>query len=217
MSYFISQLPHDLVCHIKDYVLSVDIKLELLYQKYNINEEFIKKRLKVFTSKQLEIMNSKYLYYKIYDKSFYGNEKNLVPIFKYIPNEYFTFIDDSLNINLRVTKYKLHSSYIRKYMLEYCISKSDLYSENVKTEVGRKRTQYNKITGALLYIKNARWSSKIPEFDRYMCNVEYELLKAIIILHNILFEKQKIIKKFIKKIKDRYRNRLAKEYNGDEL
>lgn len=46
MSYFVSRLPNDLVGVIRDFVLSVDIKLLLLYQKYEIDEKFIKKMLK---------------------------------------------------------------------------------------------------------------------------------------------------------------------------
>ena len=65
MSYFVERLPDDLVCVIRDYVLSVDIKLLLLYQKYEIDEKFIKKMLREFCSKQLEVINWKYLYYKI--------------------------------------------------------------------------------------------------------------------------------------------------------
>jgi hypothetical protein len=52
MSYFIQRLPSDLVFVIRDYVLSVDIKLGMLYEKYKIDEKFIKKRLMVFNSKK---------------------------------------------------------------------------------------------------------------------------------------------------------------------
>ena len=43
--YFIDRLPNDLVGVIRDFVLSVDIKLLLLYQKYEIDEKFIKKNV----------------------------------------------------------------------------------------------------------------------------------------------------------------------------
>jgi hypothetical protein len=203
MSYFISHLPYDLVCHIRDYVLSVDVKLELLYQKYNIDEAFIKKRLKIFNSEQLENINWKYLYYKIYNKSPPMSENlYLAPIFKYIPCEHITYENESLNFKIRIAKYKLNCICIDKYRLNYAITRSDYYSDKVRTEIGRKRQQNCNIIRAWFFIKNARWSSKIYEFDLYMCNVEYELLRALIVLYDDWIKKEKLNKMLKKRWKN---------------
>ena len=186
MAYFIQHLPGDLVTYIKDYVLSVDIKLEMLYDKYKIDEKFIKKRVMVFNSKQLEQINWKYLYYKIFTVSPPKCDNNrLAPIFDIVPDEYYRRVDPELNLTYDNLKYKLSCESIKKFWLNSAIIRSDYYSDNVKTEMGRKRQQNYNILRAWYYIKNGRWSSDIAEFNWYMCNVEYELLKALIVLYGI--------------------------------
>ena len=176
MSYFISNLPCDLVVVIRDYVLSVDIKLKMLYEKYKIDEKFIKKKLTGFNSKQLEQINWKYVYYKIFTVSPPRcDNKNLAPIFDIVPDEYYTH---------NCIKYKLSCDSIKQYWLNSAIRRSDCYSDNVHTEMGRKRQQNHNIISALYYFNKGRWTSNIDEFNWYMCNVEYELLRALIVLYN---------------------------------
>jgi hypothetical protein len=181
MSYFVSHLPDDLVCVIRDFVLSVDIKLSLLYQKYEIDEKFIKKMLKGFNSKQLESINWKYLYYKIFKVSPPRcDNKNLAPIFDDIEDEYY--VRTHGDIYYSEPKYKLCNESVRGFWLTSAITRSDYYSENVRTEMGRKRQQNSNIITALRCIKKGRWSSTVDEFNWYMCNVEYELLRVLMVL-----------------------------------
>ena len=186
MSYFVERLLEELVCVVKDFVLSVDIKLELLYQKYEIDEKFIKKMLKGFNSKQLESINWKYLYYKIFKVSppRYDN-RNLAAIFDNIEEEYpsyYDYVRTNGDISYSEPKYKLCNKSIKGFWLTSAITRSDYYSENVHTEMGRKRQQNYNIVRGWYYIKNGRWSSDLDEFNWYMCNVEYELLRVLMIL-----------------------------------
>lgn len=186
MSYFVERLPQELVCVVRDFVLSVDIKLLLLYQKYEIDEKFIKKMLKGFNSKQLEAINWKYLYYKIFTVSPpRSDNRNLPPIFECIEEEYPSYHDyvrTNGDISYSKPKYKLCNQSVKGFCLAYAITRSDYYSENVRTEMGRKRQQNSNIMTALRCIKKGRWSSDVDEFNWYMCNVEYELLRVLMIL-----------------------------------
>jgi len=186
MSYFVERLPEELVCVVKDFVLSVDIKLELLYQKYIIDEKFIKKMLKGFNSKQLESINWKYLYYKIFKVSPPRcDNRNLAAIFDDIEEEYpsyYDYVRTNGDISYSEPKYKLCNKSIKGFWLTSAITRSDYYSENVHTEMGRKRQQNYNIVRGWYYIKNGRWSSDLDEFNWYMCNVEYELLRVLMIL-----------------------------------
>lgn len=195
MSYFVQRLPHDLVCVIRDFVLSVDIKLLLLYQKYEIDEKFIKKMLKSFNSKQLEVINWKYLYYKIFTVSPPKcDNRNLAAIFDDIEEEYpsyYDYVRTNGDISYSQPKYKLCNQSVKGFWLAYAITRSDYYSENVHTEMGRKRQQNTNIMTALRCIKKGRWSSDLDEFNWYMCNVEYELLKALMVLSSDIVAKKK--------------------------
>jgi hypothetical protein len=108
----------------------------------------------------------------------------LAPIFDIVPDEYYTRIDGDLNLTHNCIKYKLSCDSIKNYWLNSAITRSDYYSPNVHTEMGRKRQQNYNIIRALYYFKNGRWTSAIAEFNWYMCNVEYELLRALIILYD---------------------------------
>ena len=203
MSYFIERLPEELVCVIKDFVLSVDIKLSLLYQKYEIDEKFIKKMLKGFNSKQLEAINWKYLYYKIFKVSPPRcDNKNLAPIFDDIEEEYpsyYDYVRTNGDISYSKPKYKLCNKSVEGFSLAYAITRSDYYSENVRTEMGRKRQQNSNIMTAFRCIKKGRWSSDLDEFNWYMCNVEYELLKALMVLSSDIAKVAKSNKKHANK------------------
>lgn len=183
MSYFVECLPEELVCLVRDYVLSVDIKLLLLYQKYEIDEKFIKKMLMVFNLKQLEEINWEYLYYRIFTVSppMYDN-MNLTAIFDCIDNEYYTFVDGRFDLSCP-PKYKLSCKSVKEFCLTECIIRSDYYHHKVRTQMDRKRQQNYNIIRAWYYIKNGRWSSDVNEFNWYICNVEYELLRALIVLY----------------------------------
>ena len=195
MSYFVERLPEELVGVIRDFVLSVDIKLLLLYQKYEIDEKFIKKMLRVFNSNQLEAINWKYLYYRIFTVSPpMCDNRNLVPIFDCIDHEYYTYVDGSLDLT-HPPKYKLYCKSVKEYRLGTAITRSNYYSHNVNTEMGRKRQQNSNIMGGLISIKNGRWSSEVDEFNWYMCNVEYELLKALMVLSSDIAKVTKSNKK----------------------
>jgi hypothetical protein len=186
MSYFVERLPEELVCVVRDFVLSVDIKLSLLYQKYEIDEKFIKKMLKGFNSKQLESINWKYLYYKIFKVSPPRcDNRNLAPIFDYIEEEYpsyYDYVRTNGNISYSEPKYKLCNKSVKGFWLTSAITRSDYYSENVRTEMGRKRQQNYNIVRGWYYTKKGRWSSSVDEFNWYMCNVEYELLRVLMVL-----------------------------------
>ena len=89
------RLPGELVCIIRDFVMSVDIKLEILYQKYGFDEKYVRKMLRVFHSTQLEAINWKYLYYRFFTVSPpRSDNKNLHPIFDIIPNEFYGYDHD---------------------------------------------------------------------------------------------------------------------------
>ena len=176
----INNLPEDLVNLVKDFTLTPAIRLQLFYQNHEFDEKKIKKMLTKFTSKQLEQINWKYLYYKIYKTSppRYATD-NLVPILTTIPNpKRFNIFNETefepsiiYNINGALRKYKL-----------YNITRSDYYSENVHTEIGRKRQQYKNIVSSWKAIHEGQSTSNIPEIDDYFQNLEFELLKTIILL-----------------------------------
>ena len=137
----IQRLPIDLVEYIKDFVLTPETRLELIYQKYKLSKTKLKKLLSAFSSKQLENINWKYLYYKIYITSPpMCDNNNLQPIFKKAPkppNIWSVFNDEP------VEPFVLYSrvGVLSKYKLTN-INRSDFYSYNIKTEKGRKRKQY---------------------------------------------------------------------------
>jgi hypothetical protein len=203
MSYFVSRLPDDLVGVIREFVLSVDIKLSLLYQKYTIDEKFIKKMLKGFNSKQLESINWKYLYYKIFKVSPPRcDNRNLAAIFDDIEEEYpsyYDYVRTNGDISYSEPKYKLCNKSVKGFWLTSAITRSDYYSENVHTEMGRKRQQNYNIVRGWYYIKNGRWSSDLDEFNWYMCNVEYELLRGLMILSSDIAKVAKSNKKRMNK------------------
>ena len=187
MSHFITNLPQELVNYIKVFVLSVDIRLEMLYQKYKVDDKFIKKILASFTSKQLEDINWKYLYYKVYKTSPPRCiNDNLAPIFDCIPEEYY--------VDTRKPVLKICSMESVKYGIHAYVHRSDYYM-NVRTEMGRKRQQNKNIMGAWCGIKRGRFSSKNQKFDWYMCNVEFELIRALILLHPYAVTAKQISKK----------------------
>lgn len=198
MSYFIERLPEELVGYVKDFVLSVDIKLELLYQKYEIDEKFIKKMLKGFNSKQLEAINWKYLYYRIFKVSPPRcDNRNLAAIFDDIEEEYpsyYDYVRTNGDISYSEPKYKLCNQSVKGFWLNSAIIRSDYYSENVRTEMGRKRQQNTNIITAFRCIKKGRWSSDLDEFNWYMCNVEYELLRVLMVLSSDIVAKKKHVK-----------------------
>lgn len=202
MSYFVERLPEELVRVIRDFVLSVDIKLSLLYQKYEIDEKFIKKMLKGFNSKQLESINWKYLYYKIFKVSPPRcDNRNLAAIFDDIEEEYpsyYDYVRTNGDISYSEPKYKLCNKSVKGFWLTSAITRSDYYSENVHTEMGRKRQQNYNIVRGWYYIKNGRWSSELDEFNWYMCNVEYELLRVLMILSPDVVAKKKRANRSIK-------------------
>jgi hypothetical protein len=175
-----NKLPEDLINYIKEYALTPAIRLKLFYQNQPFDDKKIKKMLTKFTSKQLEQINWKYLFYKIYKTSppLYDND-NLVPILKSVPNpKEFNIFDETeyepsiiYNINGPLRKYKLTN-----------ITRGDYYSENVHTEMGRKRQQYKNIVSSWKAIHEGQGTAKIPEIDTYFQNLEFELLKTITIL-----------------------------------
>lgn len=181
MSYFISNLPTDIVSNIKEFVLSVDIRLELIYSKYKINYESLKEILKSFNSKQLADINWKYLYYKIYKTSPPGfdSNNNLTPIFDCIPEEYY--MRSTLPIHQRTSMNKVCQRNTGNYGIHAFVTRSDANMDH-RTETGRKRQQNANIMDAWHWIKRGRFSSKIQKFDWYMCNVEFELVRALLLL-----------------------------------
>lgn len=180
----IQRLPDDLVEKIKDFVLTPDIWLELIYQKYKLSKTKLKKMLSTFSSKQLENINWKYLYYKIYTSSppMCDNNK-LQPIFKKAPRPNFwsVFNDEPVEPFLLYSKLGVLS----KYKLTN-INRSDYYSDKIKTEKGRKRRQYKNIVNSWKSIRKGRGSSDILEIDNYMLNIEYNLIRTIMILNKFI-------------------------------
>lgn len=175
-----NKLPEDLINYIKDFTLTPAIRLQLFYQNNKLDEKKLKKMLTRFTSKQLELINWKYLYFKIYKTSppLYDND-NLVPILKSVPNpKEFNIFNDTDYEPLII--YNLNGV-LRKYNL-YNIKRSDYYSENVQTEMVRSREQYKNIISSWKAIHEGQGTSKIPEIDAYFQNLEFELIKTITIL-----------------------------------
>jgi len=178
----IQRLPIDLVEYIKDFVLTPETRLDLIYQKYKLSKTKLKKLLSAFSSKQLENINWKYLYYKIYTTSQPMCDNNyLQPIFKKAPkppNIWSVFNDEP------VEPFALYSKVgvLSKYKLTN-INRSDYYSDKIKTEKGRKRKQYKNIVNSWKSIRKGRGSSNIPEIDNYILNIEYNLIRTIMILN----------------------------------
>jgi len=188
MSFLINRLPYDLVQHIKDYVLSLDIRLDLIYQNHKMDEKKLQKILSTFSSEQLENINWKHLYYKLYKTSPPRcDNANLQPIFDKAPNPPIlnTFTDELYE------PFKLyHSKPLSNYKL-FNVTRSDYYSDKVRTEIGKKRQQYLNIVQSWAYLQKGRGSAKIPEIDMYILNVEYELIRTILIMHNHMSPKTK--------------------------
>ncbi len=184
----IYQLPSEILHNIKEYVLSPQIRLEMLYDKSRLDEAKIKKILTKFTSKQLEQINWRFIYFKIYKTSPpMCDNANLHPIFDMVPNPPIKAImyEDSPEY----TPFKLYNSHgvLRNFKLGYCVTRSDYYSENVKTEKGRKRQQYQNIVNSWRCIHEGnKIGSKIPKIDEYLINIEFELIKFLILTHKNL-------------------------------
>lgn len=181
MTEIIMKLPEDIIKMIKDYVLTPEIRLKLFYQKHHVDKINLRKMLQPYTSKQLEQINWKYLYYKIYKISPPKcDNDNLVSIFHHVPAETIWNVYDErkytpfkiYQINYPLYKYKLHT-----------ITRSNYYSENVHTEIGRKRQQYKNIIDGWKGIHEGQGTSKIPDVDVYMQNMEFELIRAIVLLN----------------------------------
>jgi hypothetical protein len=182
LSLLTQSLPEDLLEYIKDFTLSPNIRLKLFYEKHKFDETKLKEMLTKFTSKQLEQINWKYLYYKIYKISppLYDND-NLVPILKSVPNpKEFSIFDDREYEPSIISPYNLNGV-LRKYKL-YNIIRSDYYSENVQSEMGRSHQQYKNIVSSWKAIHEGQGTSKIREIDEYFQNLEFELIKNITIL-----------------------------------
>jgi hypothetical protein len=178
-SLLLKKLPEDIINNIKEYALSPDIRLEMFYQKYGFDEIKFKKLLKPFTSKQLEQINWKYLYYKIYKTSPPRcDNNNLVSIFDNIPNP--LLLNVFSDIEYEPMKIYNCSGPLYKYRLG-TITRSDYYSENTHTEKGKKRQQYKNIIDGWKSIHNGQGTSKIPEIDKYIQNMEFELIRAVVL------------------------------------
>jgi hypothetical protein len=179
MTEFINKLPDDIISHIKEYTLSPDIRIKLFYQNNNVNSDILKKILKPFSSKQLEEINWKYLYYKVYKTSppKVSND-NLLPIFDVVPKVPLTKMHNS---DEYYEPPKLYNEPLCNTGLMYII-RSNYYSENVRTEIGRKRQQYKNIIGSWVAINQRPKSTNIPELDYYLSTIEFELIKAIYLL-----------------------------------
>ena len=205
MTEIISKLPHDLKTHIKEYTLSPDIRLKLFYDRNPINHAKLIKMLSVFSSKQLEEINWKYLYYKVYKTSppgRYGDvNNNLVPFFDIFPTPpTVTGIRDNGSVYEYVPG-KLVCEPLDRFHLYCYIIRSDCYFA-ARTEVGRKRTQYTRIIDAWKRIPKGHNTTDIsgfPELDMYIYDMEFELIKAIYVLSNYISKKQKEAKKTTKK------------------
>lgn len=219
MTEIISKLPHDLKTHIKEYTLSSDIRLKLFYDRNPINHAKLIKMLRVFSSKQLEEINWKYLYYKVYKTSppeRYGDDvnDNLVPFFDIFPTPP---TKTGIRNNGSVYEWapcKLYCEPLHRFKLPYHIIRSDCYFA-ARTEVGRKRTQYRHIIDAWKAISEGHNTTDIsgfpgidmyiydmagfPALDMYIYDMEFELIKAIYVLSNYISKKQKEAKKTTKK------------------
>jgi hypothetical protein len=191
LSLLVKTLPEDLINYVKDFTLTPSIRLQLFYQKHQLDEKKLKKMLTKFTSKQLEQINWKYLYYKIYIISppFYDNN-NLVPILKTLSN--ITYKNVYKNVYKSVFDYEFIynnepsliydvTSPLLNYKLQN-ITRSDYYHVNAQTETAKKRQQYKNIISSWKAIHEGQCTSKIPKIDEYFQNLEFELIKTIILL-----------------------------------
>jgi len=181
MTEIIMKLPEDIIKMIKDYVLTPEIRLKLFYQKHHVDKINLRKMLQPYTSKQLEQINWKYLYYKIYKTSPPKcDNNNLVSIFHHVPAETVWNVYDEREY----TPFKIYqiNGPLYKYKLRTII-RSNYYSENVHTEIGRKRQQYKNIIDGWKGIHEGQGTSKIPDVDMYMQNMEFELIRAIVLLN----------------------------------
>jgi hypothetical protein len=192
LSLLTETIPQDIINLIKEYILTPRIRLQLFYEKHKFDENKLKKMLTKFTSEQLEQINWKYLYYKIYLTSppFYDNN-NLVPILKKIPNikklSYKTVFDDDTQlyqINEPSLIYDTESP-LWNYRLQN-ISRSDYYQPNAQSEKAKKKQQFNNIINSWGSIHRGQDTSKIKEIDEYFQDLEFELIKTIILLDKIL-------------------------------
>jgi hypothetical protein len=157
--------------------------------------------LRVFSSKQLEEINWKYLYYKVYKTSppgMYGDvNDNLVPFFDIFPTPP---TETMMRRDGSVYEWgldKLACEPLNRFHLYCYITRSDCYFE-ARTEVGRKRTQYRHIVDAWKRIPDGHNTSGIsgfPALDMYIYDMEFELIKAIYVLSNYISKKQKEAKK----------------------
>jgi len=181
MTEIIMKLPEEITQIIQDYVLTPDIRLKIFYQKYDFDEIKLRKMLKPYTSKQLEQINWKYLYYKIYKISPPRcDNNNLVSIFDHVPAEpVWNVYDEREYIPFKI--YQINGP-LYKYKLGNII-RSNYYSENVHTEMGRKRQQYKNIIDSWKSIHEGQGTSKIYAVDMYMQNMEFELIRAIVLLN----------------------------------
>jgi hypothetical protein len=194
MQQLINKLPEELVSRIKEYVLSTELLLKLFYQKHNLTENKLKNKLSSFTSKQLEEINWKYLYYKIYKTSppRYDNN-NLVPIFNELPNPpiYTLFSLDEDDFDYEPLVIYNPNAGVFHYQLN-CITRSDYYPENVRTqtEKSRKKQQYKNIINSWKCIHEGNIISETKptiypithKIHQYLLNMEYELIRAIFIM-----------------------------------
>jgi hypothetical protein len=194
MQQLINKLPEELVSKIKEYVLSTELLLKLFYQKHNLTENKLKNKLSSFTSKQLEDINWKYLYYKIYKTSppRYDND-NLVPIFNelYNPPIYTLFSLNEDDFDYEPLVIYNPNAGVFHYQLN-CITRSDFYPENVRTqtEKTRKNQQYRNIINAWKCIHEGNIISETKptiypitnKIYQYLLNMEYELIRAIFIM-----------------------------------
>ena len=205
MTEIISKLPDDLKTHIKEYTLSPDIRLKLFYDRNPINHAKLIKMLRVFSSKQLEEINWKYLYYKVYKTSppgRYGDVNyNLVPFFDIFPTPPTKTGKHNNGSVYEWVPGKLVCEPLHRFHLYCYIIRSDFYYA-ARTEVGRKRTQYTRIINAWKRIPdghNTAGISGFPALDMYIYDMEFELIKAIYVLSNYISKKQKEAKKTTKK------------------
>ena len=199
MHWMMNKLSDDLINHIKEYVLSREVLLEIFYQKYKLNEKKLKKMLSLFTSKQLEEINWKYLYHQIYLTSppRYDNN-NLVSFFHKLHNPKVSssvFHDGDRDIyDYDYEPLIIYNPRSEVYLYKLnCITRSDYYSENVNTEKGKKRQQYQNIIDGWSFIRQGNKNTtsknkehlKTDETDKirnYFLNVEYNLIRAIFVL-----------------------------------
>jgi len=201
MTEIISKLPDELKTHIKEYTLSPDIRLKLFYDRNPINHAKLIKMLRVFSSKQLEEINWKYLYYKVYKTSPPGRyddvNDNLVPFFDIFPTPPTKTGKRDNGSVYEWVPCKLDCEPLRRFHLSCYIIRSDCYFE-ARTEVGRKRTQYRHIIDAWKRIPKGHNTPEIsgfPAVDMYIYDMEFELIKTIYVLSNYISKKQKEAKK----------------------